>query len=58
MTGAPRPAELRRNTHPGLAVPCARCGSGAGRACVVPATGRRMPEPHPSRTDAAAERAA
>ncbi len=54
MTGAARPAGLGRAPQPGLTVPCPHCRATAGNACTIPANGRRLTTPHPSRVDAAA----
>ncbi|MFF4661990.1 hypothetical protein [Streptomyces sp. NPDC001282] len=45
--------EARRTPYLGLAVPCPHCRAAAGQRCTIPASGRRMPHPHPSRVDAA-----
>ncbi|MGV9579759.1 zinc finger domain-containing protein [Streptomyces sp. NPDC003509] len=53
MTAAPRPAGLGRAPQQGLTVPCPHCKANAGRPCTIPANGRRLAAPHPSRLDAA-----
>ncbi|MCX4601185.1 hypothetical protein OG402_11870 [Streptomyces anulatus] len=54
MTGAARPTGLGRVPQPGLTVPCPHCRATVGNACTIPANGRRLAAPHPSRVDAAA----
>ncbi|MEU3160026.1 hypothetical protein ABZ753_21585 [Streptomyces griseoincarnatus] len=50
---APMPAALRAqlNRHPAQQIPCPFCRAPARAACAT-ATGRRLPNPHPARTDA------
>ncbi|SCF88684.1 hypothetical protein GA0115259_104223 [Streptomyces sp. MnatMP-M17] len=55
MTNTPIPTSLRRAQHPARAIPCPHCRAATGQPCTVPATGRPLPNPHPSRTDAAAK---
>ncbi|MFJ4852425.1 hypothetical protein [Streptomyces sp. NPDC088730] len=51
MSAAPRPYNLGRPRNPALNVPCPHCHATTGTPCTIPATGRRLPEPHPSRTE-------
>lgn len=53
MTAAARPVGLGRSPQPGLTVPCPHCRAAVGLPCTIPANGRRMADPHPSRIDAA-----
>lgn len=55
---APRPVGLGRPRPAALSVPCPHCRATTGAPCTIPATGRRLAEPHPSRIDAATEAAA
>ncbi|KOG33319.1 zinc finger domain-containing protein [Streptomyces resistomycificus] len=58
-SGAPMPDSLRHFVraaqHPARAVPCPHCGAHAHRPCVLRASGRQLPQPHPQRVSAWAE---
>ncbi|WP_326700234.1 hypothetical protein OG909_24875 [Streptomyces sp. NBC_01754] len=58
MTGAARLYGVGRAPQPGLTVACPHCRASVGNACTIPANGRRLANPHPSRIDAATGAAA
>ncbi|QCX81190.1 hypothetical protein C9F11_38035 [Streptomyces sp. YIM 121038] len=52
-SGAPMPEQLRHfmraSQHPARSVPCPHCGARAHRPCLLRASGRQLPQPHPRR---------
>lgn len=54
MTGAPRPASLRRPSDPALAAPCPWCHAPIGTRCTSK-RGKGRTEPHPARITASEE---